>query len=686
MKSHSNSLLSIAAGILKDASLAYPTDRSGFVKDLARLTRLVETRGLGIFTLDLPAFDERLLDGLESGRLSTHGSKCYSRKVLVPRLFSGLYLRVFDESSMLRCDADVNAIAFLRQLNCLGKKIEIPCSKKRELQAIEEYIHVESTIRPPSLRWESDSLGHDGYGFGLHLRDCMDDDLPLLPREGKDRKGDHHRLFEGCQRISDIISREIGSYYPDHVIDENEDRGVQLGLKHGPGAVAEKRGSYINKYDFSNWSAKLDALYPFHTYGRMPNDIRDKPRNHEVPARLICVPKTAKGPRIIASEPSEHMYCQMLLKEFLEGRVKRTVLGSFIDFKKQSLSSELVKTSSLDRSLATIDLSSASDRLSCWLVERVFRKNHTLLTAIHASRTRWIHVPQRNEYLKLKKFASQGTAITFPVQTIVFLVIALAASLSDTTLRRLPSMTDKQILGLITRLRGRVRVYGDDIIIPVHGYVRITQLMHDLGLKVNTNKSFYRGNFRESCGSDYYKGYDVTPIKPKCVIPDNPASRVAVLDTTNNLFYKGYWHASEQLRNRHNPRSRRDFGVMGLDAGTQGYGSFSAQTTLARYRWSHCIPGFAGTRVPNRELSVLASLGVGRHRWNSSLHRFEFRRWTIQSIVKIEPYQCGYTALLEQALRPSGVDLFSKRGGTPGVAGRPRYREVAGWVASSDLF
>jgi hypothetical protein len=131
----------------------------------------------------------------------------------------------------------------------------------------------------------------------------------------------------------------------------------------------------------------------------------------------------------------------------------------------------MVLQASLDRKLATVDLSDASDRLSCWTVERVFRCNPSILTALHAARTRYLFdevsfrtLKKDKNFLSLRKFASQGTAVTFPVMSLVMLIIALAASWGDT------EPIDWR--GIWKRKR-QVRVFGDDIILPAHGYGRL---------------------------------------------------------------------------------------------------------------------------------------------------------------------------------------------------------------------
>lgn len=689
MKSQSDNLFHIVVGICEDIRRAYPTLK-GLDLDLERLSLLVSERGLGVFTLDLPCRDNQLLAGLETGRLSSEGTKKYSKRYAVPRLFAGLYMRIFDRELCLRSDADVNAIAFLRQIFCIGKKIEVQCSRKRTQTAIEEYIHVEQQMVPPTLRWGQDSLDCTGVRNRVHLCDSLGPDLPLYPEYNLGRSARSQLLLQRCQHFADYLAGKLGLYCPECVLDANQAAGRGLGLKHGPGAVAERSGKYYDKYRFSNWSAKLQGLYPWETTGKMPLDPRVKPRNHEVPARLLCVPKTAKGPRIIAAEPSEHMFCQMLFANWLVDRISSTELSRFIDFRDQSKSGRLVLKASSDQSLATIDLSSASDRLSLYVVERIFRSNPSILKAIHASRTRWLRLPN-GEAIELKKFASQGTALTFPIQTLVFWVIAMACCYDG-----IPS--DEGLKGF----REKVRVYGDDIIIPTTRYADVVELLQQLGLKVNVEKSFSRGHFRESCGVDAFRGYDITPTKPKTTTSDSPASCQAILDTVNNLFCKGYWYASDSLRRRQPPRNLKGFGVVGRDAGATGYVSFSFGSWLNRWFCRTDAHGndprvFSGRLLAGRGFNkefhlddirpeeLLELLGH-RIRWNHRYHKSEVRFAAISSETRIKPYDCGYSGVLQRQLLPSLRERPSPSHGVLGVPERPHLRKVMRWEPLESLY
>lgn len=622
MKSQESALLHVVRGICKDVQAAYPA-LEGLGLDIERLALYCQTRGLALFTLDLPNLDSLLLKGLEFGRLQLSGplSRRVSKRVRVPRLFSGLWLRVFDRDACLRQDADVTSIFFLRSLSTIGKKLEVACSPDRIKATLEAYHDIEKSVRGPSLQWFSDELDADHQLESVHLVQALDgppsspDYLPLFSsqieesEEAVQAKREDRILLVRVQQVADLILSKFDFFDPIEYSAQLESEGKGTGFKHGPGAVAEKLRNW-EKSHFPNWPAKLEYLFPYELCGTTAGFTGEKPLNHEVPSVLYCVPKTAKGPRLIAAEPASHMWCQKCIESFMRDQFKKLFRGSFIDLNDQTKSGALVLQASRDRKLATVDLSDASDRLSCWTVERIFRKNCSLLYHLHAARTRLLKdnlSGDQNLFIKLKKFATQGTACTFPVQSLVFLCIALGSSIEG-------SITWHKIQGM----RTQVRVYGDDIILPTHGYARLIRVMDALGLKVNMAKSYVNGKFRESCGVDGYDGYDVTPVKPKTLVADSPASCQAVVDTSNNLFNKGLWHASDSLRALLPARLRRGIRIVGVHE-----------------------TGFAGlTSFSGSDESHLAK------RWNSRLHRNEVRVWTLLVRTQERDRQ-GLPALLD---------------------------------------
>lgn len=579
MKSQVNAILYVIAGLLKDAQLAYPTVK-GFDRDYKRLSLLCQNRGLGVLCLDLPQLEDLLIEGLRSGRLPSNGNPFgwASKVVKVPRLFQGLWLRVFDKQSVLKPDADVDAVAFLYQLATIAKRFRRNCSPRRRYQAMKDYINVEYQIRSPSLDWQGDQLfDSESYLDRLSLAEAKEvDSTPLFPELTSPNPGRVDFLLNRAQQVADLI---VGSMLPfDPIIwsDLLVEYEGKSGLRHGTGAVAERIGA-DGKSAFTSWPRKLNTIFPYQLFGKCHNDLTEVPFK-EGPSQLHMVPKTLKKPRIIAAEPVAHQWCQGLTLNFLEFELKRLFDGSFIDLRAQHKSGAMVLRASRDGSLATVDLSDASDRLSCFVVERVFRRNPALLRAFHAARTRYVKLDaKRKDFLQFKKFASQGTGVTFPVQSIVFLCCAIAAC------SRGPVNWKS-----VNRLRRTVRVYGDDIIIPTHGYVGLRMLLETLGLKVNERKSFATGGFRESCGTDGFRGYNITPCKPQVFSPDTPSDVIALVDESNNLFKKGYWNASVSLLSRVPSYAMRRLRITGPhDAGSFGLCSFTGtdESHLSK-RWN----------------------------------------------------------------------------------------------------
>ena len=727
MKSQANGLLKVAEGVLKDYSLAYPHDRTEVARDLERLTRLTEERGLGLYTLDLPALDGALTKALENGRLVVDGalSKRASATIQVPRLFRGLWLRIFNRDGNLLEDADPNSILILRQLLCLGKKLEVVCTPARTKLVLKEYYHVERSARLPTFNWGHDDLGsNDSCSFDdlfdQHSASCGSAQLGLWVEPESDECTPADRTLLGrCQQNFDIFSQAIGTFGIEEFVSSIRANSNGIGFRHGPGAVSDLTHKEF-KYDFPTWSEKLGASFPFSEYGTLSNAHRntrhrmlsnyqwalqvpeplgslatgteeianvvpDLPRMeeqgperdnyglgegldpldraspvatppsiHEPPSRLLAVPKTAKGPRLIAAEPTSHQWCQQLIKRFLEERLIGLFGTNFVSFKNQGLSQVLVSTASLDRSLATVDLSSASDRLTCWVVERAFRRNQPLLRALHATRTRWtvdmVDKTVSKNYFTTKKFASQGTAVTFPVQSIIFLIIALTASGFDA---KHPEdfFCNNRICNSIGRFRNKVRVFGDDIIVPERGYEQLCRLLHLLGLKVNQDKSFVKGHFRESCGLDSFKGHNVTPIKTKCIVATGPQSRQSLVDYANNLHLAGFWQAAKVVESMLPRWVISNLPVVGAGCGGAGRISFTGDSS------EHL-----------------------RKRYCNKLHRFEYRQYAQTVRAKRKPTDTLSGVLQYFAEAPLPTTKWEH-----GISERPKISDGLRWRAPYGL-
>lgn len=209
---------------------------------------------------------------------------------------------------------------------------------------------------------------------------------------------------------------------------------------------------------------------------------------------LFTVPKTAVIDRVAAKEPDANIFCQKAVGDFFRRRLRRVAR---IDLNDQSVNKRLAQHGALTGSLATIDLSSASDSLSDALVNILLPpKWYALLSALRSPVTDIDGVSHTNEM-----FSSMGNGFTFELESLVFWALAKSTChLSGT--------------------RGRISVYGDDIIIPTSIARSFFRVLYWVGFTPNSSKSFVDGPFRESCGGHYYRGTDVTPFYLRRPITD----------------------------------------------------------------------------------------------------------------------------------------------------------------------
>lgn len=577
--------------MFKDIKWLYSDERE-WRRDETRLLLLLGSRGSKVATIDFPAIDKLFTRSLALGHLNTktwpYFGRC-RRGTRIPVFTGALFQMIFEPNGALRESPSIEAIAVMRQLLCGLKKIRLQCEDRRTYEEVRDFFKLEAQIRRPTLAWDADDLSLGSSRRVRHVADILDVEPgdsgqlfgPLNGNSAEDLREPLHIL----QLVADRIASGFGDL---HVEEPTELP------KHGPGVVANhSKGD--SKFSFPEWPAKLEAIFPRDLYGHTDFGVAADQDGHvrfgslnECPSRLIAVPKTQKSPRLIAAEPSQHQWIQQLVRSQLERRIARTALRNCIFFRSQIPNQILASTGSFDGSYGTIDLSSASDRLSCWLVERLFRSNWTCLERFHACRTRWLTNnidKKRPKYIRLNKFGAMGSAVTFPVQSICYAMIAITATV----------VTERGEQDPLYRVSGRniedaakrVRVFGDDIIVPRHAFELTCRLLQALGLKVNTDKSFNEGNFRESCGVDAYKGQSVTPtylLEPSMSATSTNLS--GRLEVVNNFFSAGYWHISDYLLSQLG-KFKHLLPVVPVGSGLLGVSSFMGYSTdHLKSRWN----------------------------------------------------------------------------------------------------
>jgi hypothetical protein len=189
---------------------------------------------------------------------------------------------------------------------------------------------------------------------------------------------------------------------------------------HGPGATADRLVGN-QKWTFPTWPERLERIFPFREYAQhsllaeRDSPLRLLPMDEEYPTRVILVPKTQVTPRIIAAEPTAMQYAQQSLKRALVGAIEsHEMASSFVGFELQWPNQAMAHCASDDGALATLDLSEASDRVPNWLVEAILEPWPLFNEAVQACRSTQAKLPD-GRVIPLLKFASMGSALTFPV-------------------------------------------------------------------------------------------------------------------------------------------------------------------------------------------------------------------------------------------------------------------------------
>jgi hypothetical protein len=579
------------------------------------IRRRVEHEGLSFLTLTLPTYCAALEKGLASGWLDRTSLTGFRQRGGFPQLLEGFLCRVFNSEGILLDVPCIESVRAIRQLCLMFKKVAAPCSKERVNATFEKFVETD--------------------------REIPDRGDVLAEPEGRET----HRVFAKCSsilwpRITASIGRSVDSF--------------DLIPKHGPGATAERIKGNL-KYAHRSWHKRFSPYFPIDSYGtscaselvgymesaQTPLEVGPE---QERPVRVITVPKTLKGPRIIAIEPVTMQFLQQSLARPLMLALETSdLLGKSVGFYSQEINQQMAIAASLDGRRSTLDLSEASDRVPLWLVEDMLTAQpgnwrrlskascfdqgtddgtpsvgelpcDSFREAVLSVRSTRAQLPS-GEILSLRKFASMGSAMCFPIESMVFTTILIGAwhraKGVDPTWRT------------VRKACRQIRVYGDDLIVPVDITPHVIRDLETYGLKVNAAKSFWSGSFRESCGMDAFCGERVTPVYVRQFAPTSRGEVGRLLswvDLGNQLYKAGYWSASRFVR----------AAVENL------IGSLPhVQDTSSVLGWH----------------SVRNTVSI--QRWSKTLHRWEVKGYCVQPIKdrsEIDGYDALFKSFLEMEL------------------------------------
>jgi hypothetical protein len=275
-------------------------------------------------------------------------------------------------------------------------------------------------------------------------------------------------LAEMRVHITRILGKMPGDYY-------------DFGGFSGGATVDIKRGAH---YTEKVWGAIscgdnniIDACY---AVGKFSPHATVYPHGY---CRATQVPKNNTINRMIAIEPTASVYMQKAIGSLIRKRLKR--VG--VDLDDQTINQRSAQKAYAE-SLATLDLSSASDTMSLDLVRSVMPSDWLRELEKHRSPC----MKYLGRILPLSKFSSMGNGYTFELESLIFWALCKSVCKFE-----------------------HINVYGDDLIIRQEDAPAVIAGLTIIGFQTNVDKSFIAGDFFESCGKHYFKGHDVTPCYQK---------------------------------------------------------------------------------------------------------------------------------------------------------------------------
>jgi hypothetical protein len=303
----------------------------------------------------------------------------------------------------------------------------------------------------------------------------------------------------------DYFKHNLNSSLESHFVLGSFDIGsLTAGMMPGPGA-AQKADSatLVSKLFEGEMSYTDERLIPYYRAALVETGLWADAEMRRFQrygftkvqgGKLFFAPKNAEISRTCCTEANLNLLVQKAIGAFIERRLE---LNFGISLKSQpTYNRELARIGSEDSSFGTIDLVSASDSINLDMLCKALDRS-LLKTMIMWSRSEQAVLPD-GTCVRLRMVSTMGNGFTFPLQTIIFASAVRAVY---------------QLMGFPSNCsRTQFGVFGDDIVVRREAYSFTCRMLSKLGFEVNVGKSFNSGAFRESCGHDYFRGYNVRGV------------------------------------------------------------------------------------------------------------------------------------------------------------------------------
>lgn len=578
-------------------------------KDIQSLTSRSSAEGSSFFNVTLPLLGRAVDLGLVTGSFTCPVAFRVVKGSRLPLLFNDVFKTVFDQEGNLLEQPNVTAIFMLRQICLFQSKFVTEPTKEQMDLTVKKFREGQTALRAVRLNQDDPTL----------------------------------RLAQAILRYA-LRYLDLSRITPGH----------------GPGAVHEKRDKE-ERWGFTYWPARANKVYPYHEYGvQSLNHLRETSNSvvflDRMTTRIALVPKDFRGPRLISIEMSALQYLQQgQMHRIMDFIGSHALLRQSIRMEDQTFN-QLAARRAYENDHATLDLSDASDTVSLPLVWFLLAKVPKLRRQL--CRTRADYATYHGESIRLCAMSPMGSAVCFPIETLVFWSLSLA-----TMYRHSGHDQCKLNHGALFELSSNLRVFGDDIILPRIYLNSLVSTLRSVGCRPNMSKTCSETPFRESCGTEWFKDFPVSITRNKKVElheNDKLDQFPLYIDLQRRLYIGGLYNAAELLRTwaskiapvalQHSPVVR---GLPTYSWQTLVFGNNARESDLSpvpdkdwdgsnsMLRFVPCAFASAGSFDPRLRL-----------RWNNLLHRVEFRVPCFHQRAR-DWRQGGYRRLLARCLSSS---------------------------------
>lgn len=510
--------LCLYSSLIDDLYTLYPKTLPRGIKKY--LTNRVKNEGFSFLGIVLPELSARFLCALDTGIIPCNFYSCVSKSsplgLIIQRGFRGC----------------TNSVAIFLQLCNFFKKV-VTNNDQVEADTINKFVsknrsrlevqprayfnnYVEAILRYVVVP-ELDSEYKDTIEKGnLYFRDGPGSTSPI----GRSSLTDDKALL--ARANSDFFSAKRG--YP-----------LDPFLK---GTDPVPFSDYINSLEFE-YHAEFERQYK-ESFPESLGLMGSSPH-----ATIVCVPKSFTSKRIIAKDNVYAVRRQMALMDIGYRAIKKLFPRN--DLKDQSLNQRLARIGSCTKDYITVDIKDGSNTVPYHVVKEWFKDSLYFRMFWHVRTTRYVlpdtHpdgdviVPllsKKTGKPYLTRFSSesinmafsQGSPGCFLTLVLYMSVISAASVLEHFCLTNGVDVTSLSSDNIVTFFNRYIRCtdgpspvvpfawYGDDGILRHTYYRHFLAFAKEYGAEINVEKTFVNSFLRESCGPYYYRGANITPIKP----------------------------------------------------------------------------------------------------------------------------------------------------------------------------